>query len=912
MARSPETYMPSELASSSVADVSLDVQNLSFPPLDGSRYAVAASERRERWWYADGVWLNQGSTAAVVGFTCTHWLADRGLEVRDGELNEDYARQLYRDTRRAMGETEDGDGGARLDVAAAILRSRGLVEQCYALTDVASVVSALLERGPVLAGVNWHQSMFAATDVEGWTLCKLKPGSDVVGGHSVLLNGIALDLTIDGVTGFIRFKNSWGRDWGDSGHAMISIQDLADTVGQERCLLPIPAASALRTGLRQDEATEVAPYGPVEERYEQSAIGGDFWTRRDTVGAAAYADAIARGIQHVETKPPLTIGIKGAWGVGKTSLMRMIRDRLEWPGVNGNSDDLRPIHLTAQAAQRVGASKGWFASRQSSDLGDVTNRTVLAKVREDEQTSADENPAGSKAGASPLRAKLGPVGASTPAADEARWRPTVWFNPWMYQTGEQLWAGLANEIIKQITERMSRAEREHFWLHLNLKRVDEQAVRRKIYALVLNRLVPWALLALGLLLAGIALLAFDGAAWLGKSLTAAGPVALLAGTGMNAWRVLGSRVSAGMSELVEPATRVSRSAGAQLSQAYEELVKGPDYHSQSGALYLVHADIQRVLDLVATPERPLVIFVDDLDRCSPGTVVQVIEAINVFVAGDYRNSIFVIAMEPEMVAAHVEAAYGDFVQKMSQSSLTNGQDFELGWRFLEKIVQLPLALPAMEPEMTTAFFESLFPGELGPAAASSTLPTVSNGDGLEAALEFATLSEAATIAGSVRPDAAAKEAVRRVVERRLTTKDPEVQEVVVYASALLNRNPREIKRFVNLFRFFTMIFVERRLENLPTPKSLCEVAKLAVLGIRWPALLRALALPVGTGGKQTVFELLENPPAGEAGESQDARLERELKAAGLSESTVKRLTSPELTHFLRAEPIVGSGVRGYL
>jgi hypothetical protein len=32
----------------------------------------------------------------------------------------------------------------------------------------------------------------------------------------------------------------------------------------------------------------------------------------------------------------------------------------------------------------------------------------------------------------------------------------------MYQSGEQVWAGLAHEVITQITGRMSRAERERF------------------------------------------------------------------------------------------------------------------------------------------------------------------------------------------------------------------------------------------------------------------------------------------------------------------------------------------------------------------------------------------------------------------------------------------------------------------
>jgi KAP family P-loop domain len=401
------------------------------------------------------------------------------------------------------------------------------------------------------------------------------------------------------------------------------------------------------------------------------------------------------------------------------------------------------------------------------------------------------------------------------------------------------------------------------------------------------------------------LLAVGGAGWLGKALTALGPAVVLGGTALNAVAVLRSKASGGLADLVQPVTSIQRLAGEQLAGAYDELVESPDYRRQTGSLYLVQSDIQRVLDLVATPERPLVVFVDDLDRCSPGTVVQVIEAINLFVAGAYPNSIFVIAMEPEMVAAHVEAVYGDLVQKLEQTSGTGSQAFDLGWRFLEKIVQLPLALPGMEPGRTAAFYESLFPREVaqpGGSASRDDAPRDAQPDD----------SGAPSMAAGVRPQETLNTARRPVTERRLSIDDPEVREAIDYASPCLHRNPREIKRFVNLFRFFTMIYDERRAENLPTPASLHEVAKLAVLGIRWPGLLSTLALSAGDGGDRTIFEVLEDPPGSGRAASKDAALKRTLNAAGLTESTVSRVMAPELRAFLQGQPKVGPGVRGYL
>lgn len=921
-----------------------------YPKFEDSAYAVPGTQRRQRWWNSNGIWLDQGQTAQVVGFAWTHWLADRGVEVNDGELGADYAAELQREAQRLGGGEVDPHSGAKIEAAAWVLQSRGLIAQCYSFQSMDSVVSALLERGPVLAGIAWHSEMYRPVDIDGWSVCRYSGGesSRPVANYLSLLNGVALDLRIGGVTGFVRLKNTWGRRWADEGQTLISIADLSAVVDLGSSLLPIPVPSVLRPGNAADVAVEEPPYQPHQIRFEQSSITGDVATPRDSLGTAPYAEAIARGIQHRETKAPLTIGIKAPWGAGKTSLMRMIRDRLEWPDLDGSPDKLRPVHLTTETARRVAATARRSAVTGPEALGKVTNREVLRKLRD-----SDEEPAAGELKANPDKA-----GAGAPPPGQDRWRPTVWFNPWMYQTGEQVWAGLANEIIGQVTERMTRGEREHFWLHLNRARIDEQAVRRKIYGLVLSRAVPYALFGLVMLAGGIALLATGRTGWVGVSVALAGPATLLGGA-VAGWQALGSRVGTSLTSLVKPATGARQFASGQLADSYEELVISPDYRAQAGYLYLVHTDIRRVLDLVATPSRPLVIFVDDLDRCSPGTVVQVIEAINIFVAGAYPNCIFVIAMEPEMVAAHIEAAYADLARALDDTASTVTPALSLGWRFLEKIVQLPLALPAMEPAVSVHFIESLFPAGTvgdrdgtGPAAADAPsardAPAAGPGDdggderdgsdpAVREALRTASLSEAVNIAGGVRPDTAAGREVRRVIDRRLSASDPEVREVIEYASRALNLNPREIKRFVNLFRFYTMIYAERKLANLPAPGSLDEVAKLAVLGIRWPDLLGVLAMPVWRDWSharghitvseplekppfRTVFELLEKPPFrdDEAGEgmTREAVLEKKLRetlmAAGLSESTIGCVLAPELRNFLAAKPIVGAGMHGYL
>ena len=59
------------------------------------------------------------------------------------------------------------------------------------------------------------------------------------------------------------------------------------------------------------------------------AMLSDQPAREDRLNFTPYAETLAEIIADPNMRPPLTIGVFGGWGLGKTSLMRMIQERLE-------------------------------------------------------------------------------------------------------------------------------------------------------------------------------------------------------------------------------------------------------------------------------------------------------------------------------------------------------------------------------------------------------------------------------------------------------------------------------------------------------------------------------------------------------------------------------------------------------
>ncbi len=139
-----------------------------------------------------------------------------------------------------------------------------------------------------------------------------------------------------------------------------------------------------------------------------------------------------------------------------------------------------------------------------------------------------------------------------------------------------------------------------------------------------------------------------------------------------------------------------------LAEGEVELLANPEYEAQRSRLpYL--SSFRRFLDdliglyvegklpaanaTVDDRKAALVIFIDDLDRCSPRKVVEAFSGIKLFL--DRPGCVFVLAMDQERVESAIRLAYADRTD--------TEQTYEAD-KFLDKVIDVSFTLPPLKPE----------------------------------------------------------------------------------------------------------------------------------------------------------------------------------------------------------------------
>lgn len=585
----------------------------------------------------------------------------------------------------------------------------------------------------------------------------------------------------------------------------------------------------LVTGGGSDKTVRV--WDPVIERFEDRLPGyrADDPGDPDRLGRDGDAAALAEMITARSARPPLAIGLFGNWGEGKTHFLRQIADHVDRLATTAKSDP--DDRLTYSAVRQIRFNAWHYAE---TDLWASLVAELFSQMAEGPDDRGEEERRQSRLAAElaarrqlpeRLRAAQERQQALRAELEKSSGRP--WTLPLRLDPRQraQLTA-LAGDQPEQLYQDMREAASGIGGTARLAWQVAAAAARR-----------PW--FWLGLLLAAAAIaLGLVTAVPLGRSLGAAAGLVTLLGTTAGTVRRSVTEIKDRAGPVVEQVQRYAENRRRRLQTALEVATAQVDalqaelqaltptgqltalierrggrdspYRAQLGLMTQIREDFEQMATLLAAsplqpPAKPdldavgdelpqidrIVVYIDDLDRCPPERVVQVLEAVQLLLA--VPLFVVVVAVDPRWLLRSLTIHYQELWAGPPDAADQAGWE-STPMQYLEKIFQIPFTLPPVDHAGYVSLVDALTapgpradrpdPGEAVTTGAESPSPAAS------------APSPGASSPAQAPPPLPAVPVVQRFDPLALT--DDERRLITLLGPQLIT-TPRSIKRLVNSY-----------------------------------------------------------------------------------------------------------------
>lgn len=206
----------------------------------------------------------------------------------------------------------------------------------------------------------------------------------------------------------------------------------------------------------------------------------------------------------------------------------------------------------------------------------------------------------------------------------------------------------------------------------------------------------------------------------------------------------------------------------------DDLVGTPTFAGSAEVSRGFHSEFAELLE-ANEDIRPLVVLIDDLDRCLPDQVIETLEAIRLFLSAP--GTAFVIAADERLVRDAVRHRY----------SVETQTEVDLPREYLEKLVHVAMRIPPLTRPETESYCNLLVAQRL------------LSPEGFEVVLESA---QRIRRSGELQVSCnlgIVREALSEGLPARLETEFGLIEQMIGPLATGLKGNPRQIKRYLNTF-----------------------------------------------------------------------------------------------------------------
>ena len=381
------------------------------------------------------------------------------------------------------------------------------------------------------------------------------------------------------------------------------------------------------------------------------------------------------------------------------------------------------------------------------------------------------------------------------AAEPYRGVAVLYFNGWLFEGYDDAKAALLSAILTSL--------RDHRTFGPKIKKKAGELLKRVDYMRGLRMLLN------GAIAGGMA------AATGGLSLTAAVPIV----------------ATGALSGASDSAAEAGKAAveNAEKNSA-EEIIADVRTFRDEFEMMIAESDI-----------KTLVVFIDDLDRCSPERIIENLEGIKLFL--NVPKTAFVIGADRRIIRQAVAWRYRE---ALKEPATTDDGNLETSERlvddYLEKLIQIPYRLPRLSPSEIETYLTLLFCKRHLAAEVFGRVFAEAQRQRIQDRYRPFNQSCALEVLKDVTVPAALREALQ--VGASVSSQITDV----------LQGNPRQVKRFLNAF------FLRRKLADVAKLVDVEDevLVKLMLLEYKAPKLFNSLfAAMDGSSGVVSILTDLE-------------------------------------------------------